>query len=71
VPVWVSAALHMRCVLLVMFFSDYDIDRIAYGSWLWDQEHGLTDQSWERAKDLYRDRGEFVVKYMNKLETLA
>lgn len=50
----------------VPFFSEHDVEHIAYGSWLWDIEHGLTTASWEACKSLYRDRAEFVVECLNK-----
>lgn len=48
-----------------MFFSEHDIDRMAYYAWLWDTDHRLTTRSWESVKAQYRDRATFLVEALN------
>lgn len=54
-----------------MFFSDYDIERIARYAWEWNLIHGLTEQSWEIAKKVERERAEFIVMRLNETQADA
>jgi hypothetical protein len=50
----------------IPFFSEDDAERMAWSSWLWDVDHDLAQGSWEHVKDVYRERAEFIVEFLNE-----
>lgn len=48
-----------------LFFSDADVDRIAYSLWLFDTDNDWCVLSWEGSKRSYRERAAFVVECLN------
>lgn len=58
-------------MLSVPFFSDDDVERMARYAWEWNLIHGLTEQSWEIAKKVERERAEFIVMRLNERMSVA